>query len=109
MRHNVFSLYGRSRHSFGTASNLHCWSRQSEVSSIIRTEARRAYSRQRPGPIHKVRLSLARKQVNRIFLAVFTIGLGGSAYLLRDDLKHWWIAAVRSGRVVRTLYVNIQE
>lgn len=76
-------------------------------SSPIQTEARRCYSRSRqPRPIRLIRNT---KSVNRIYLAVAGLGVAGSSYLLRDDIKHWYNAVARSGRVVSTLYVNIQE
>lgn len=56
-----------------------------------------------------MRIVKDRKKVNRIFLAVAAISVTGGAYLLRDDLRHWYRAAVRTSRVVAALYVNIQE
>lgn len=77
------------------------------VSSPIKAEARREYSRIRQP--RTIRVLGASKQVNKIFLAVATVGVAGSAYLLRDEIQHWYVAAQRSGRVVSTLYVCIQE
>lgn len=103
MRLNNFSLYGRQ---LKAPSQSQPWICSDCVSSPIRAEARRGYSRLRQAKAARLGGS---RQVNKIFLAVATVGIAGSAYLLRDDIRHWYIAAQRSGRVVSTLYVNIQE
>lgn len=98
MRPNAFSLLGRARTS---------WTCSDCASPQFRAQAVRNYARTRQ--TRPVRISRGNKKVNRIYLAVATVGFGGGAYLLRDDLRHWWEAAARSGRVVSTLYVCIQE
>lgn len=100
MRLNTFSLLGR------TVERTP-WTCARCRSTQIRVEAQREYSRLRQA--QPVRLVRDQRRVNKIFLAVATLGVGGGAYLLRDDIRHWYHAAARSGRVVSTLYVCIQE
>lgn len=100
MRLNTFSLLGRS-------VERTPWTCARCRSTQIRVEAHREYSRLRQA--QPVRLVRDQRRVNKIFLAVATLGVGGGAYLLRDDIRHWYHAAARSGRVVSTLYVCIQE
>jgi len=100
MRLNTFSLLGRT---LGRTP----WTCARCQSTQIRVEAQREYSRLRQA--QPVRLLRDKRRVNKIFFAVATVGVGGGAYLLRDDIRHWYHAAVRSGRVVSTLYVCIQE
>jgi len=99
MRLNTFSMLGRIPSQPWTC--LKC------TNSELRTEARRTYSRSRQA--RPIRLVRGAKRVNRIYLAVAAVGITGSAYLLRDDLRHWYKAAARTGRVVSTLYLCIQE
>ncbi|KAK5104051.1 hypothetical protein LTS08_001935 [Lithohypha guttulata] len=102
MRLNILSQLGRN----STFVPRQPWTGK-YTTSRIRYEARRAYSRSRqPQPIRIVK---GRRQVNAIFVTIAAVGLGVSGYLLRDELSHWYRAAVRTGRVVSTLYVCIQD
>lgn len=56
-----------------------------------------------------VKLVKDRRNTNRIFVTIASITVAGGAYLLRDDIRHAYFAAVRSGRVAKTLFVNINE
>ena len=44
-----------------------------------------------------------------MLLAAGGLGIGATATTVNDDVKHAFAAAQRSGRVVRTLFVNINE
>lgn len=105
MRLNTFSRLGQisSVASIPTRS----WACPRCNLSQLRVDAKREYSRLRKPT--NVRIVKDRKRVNRIFYAIAFVSLAGGGYLLRDDIRHWNRAAVRTFRVVAALYVNIQE
>lgn len=65
----------------------------------------RAYTSS-PHAARSVRIIRPRKAV---YWAAAGGSLGGSLLFFGDDLKHGWQAAERTGRVVSTLAVNINE
>lgn len=77
--------------------------------SPINQQARREFSRARTAKVRTLRLIRDKKATNRIFVALATATVGATAYWMRDEIRHGYLATVRSARVVKALYVNIQE